>query len=339
MSFGVSMIVSFAIVAFNEEAYLPALLADLKAQDYPHSKIEVLLIDSMSTDSTKNIMQNFANEASDFLSVKVLSNPKKIIPCGHNVALKNYTGDALVRIDAHASVPSDFISKNVAVLNSGEVASGGRRPNIIDDSTPFKETLLTAEQSMFGSSFAPYRNSNKKMYASSLFCGMYKREVYDTVGSYNELLPRSEDNDMTYRIRKAGFKLCYSPDIVFYQHTRSSLLKMLKQKYLNGYWIGKTMGVSPSCFSVFHFVPLAFVLAIIVTSVFAAFGFPYLSVLMWAAYSLLVLSITVIETLKKPVITNLLLPLIFLALHISYGVGTLLGLIVMPFWLIKVKRK
>ena len=332
------MIVSFAIVAFNEQAYLPSLLEDLKAQDYPHNKIEVLLIDSMSQDNTKNIMEQFKATTNDFLSVKVLPNPKKIIPCGHNVALDNYTGDALIRIDAHASMPSDFISKNVAVLKSGEVASGGRRPNIIDDSTPFKETLLTAEQSMFGSSFAPYRNSNKKMYTSSLFCGMYKREVYEKVGRYNDLLPRSEDNDMTYRIRKAGFKLCYSPDIEFYQHTRSSFSKMLKQKYLNGYWIGKTMGVSPKCFSLFHFVPFAFVLAIIFTSVLAAFGHPLLSVLMWLAYSMLVLSITVIETIKKPLATNLLLPLIFLTLHIAYGVGTLLGLIVMPFWLHKVKK-
>lgn len=332
------MIISFAIVAFNEETYLPELLNDLKQQDYPHSKIEVLLIDSMSTDNTRRIMEDFSAEDNGFLAVKVLENPKKIIPCGHNVALENYTGEALVRIDAHASMPADFISKNVAVLNSGEMASGGRRPNIIDDSTPFKETLLSAEQSMFGSGFASYRNSNKKMYTSSLFCGMYKREIYDNVGKYNELLPRSEDNDMTYRIRKAGFKLCYSPDIVFYQHTRNSLPKMLKQKYLNGYWIGKTMGISPKCFSLFHFVPFAFVLAIIFTTVLALLGFPLLSCLMWIAYISLITVMTVAEIIKKPVITNLLLPVIFFLLHISYGVGTLLGLIVMPFWVKKVKR-
>ncbi len=331
------MIVSFAIVAFNEEAYLPKLLSDLIKQDYPHNKIEVLLIDSMSTDNTRQIMDSFAKDK-DFLSVKVFENPKKLIPCGHNVALDNYTGDALIRLDAHASMPHDFISRNVAVLENGEVASGGRRPNIIDDSTPFKETLLSAEQSMFGSGFASYRNSNQKMYASSLFCGMYKREVYDKVGRYNDLLPRSEDNDMTYRIRKAGFKLCYSPDIVFYQHTRSSLPKMLKQKYLNGYWIGKTMGISPKCFSLFHFVPFAFVLAIIFTTVLALLGFPLLSYLMWIAYILLITVMTVAEIIKKPVITNLLLPFIFFLLHISYGVGTLLGLIVMPFWVKKVKR-
>jgi glycosyltransferase involved in cell wall biosynthesis len=332
------VLVSFAVVAYNEQNTLPKLLKDLNCQDYPHNKIEVLLIDSMSNDSTKDIMLQFAEKKNDFYAVHVLDNPKKLIPCGHNVALDNYTGDALVRIDAHASIPQDFISKNVSVLMSGEMASGGRRPNIIDESTPWKETLLIAEQSMFGSSFAPYRNRDAKMYTSSLFCGMYRREVYERVGKYNELLPRSEDNDMTYRMREAGFKLCYSPDIVFYQHIRNTFPKMLKQKFLNGYWIGKTMGISPKCFSLFHFVPFVFVLGIIFTSVLALLGFPIFSYLMWGAYLLLTLVVTLIESIRMFRFYNLVLPGIFLALHLSYGIGTLLGFVVLPFWIISLKR-
>lgn len=198
---------------------------------------------------------------------------------------------------------------------------------------------MIAEQSMFGSSIATYRRSTEKMYTTSLFCGMYRREVFDKVGLYNELLPRSEDNDMNYRIRKAGYHLCYSPDIVYYQHTRNTLYKMLRQKYLNGYWIGKTMGINPKCFSLFHFVPLAFVLGIILTTVLAFLGFPILSALMWAVYGLLVIGISVIEIVKRPFSpTNLLLPVLFFLLHTSYGIGTLKGIIEMPFWIRKLKR-
>lgn len=332
------MLVSFAIVAYNEEKALPKLLNDLSFQDYPKEKIEVLLINSMSTDATRKIMETFKAQHPEFYSVSVFDNPKKNIPSGHNIALRNATGDAIIRIDAHASMPASFISKNVEVLKSGEFASGGRRPNIIDGATPWKETLLCAEQSMFGSSIAPYRNSEKKRYTSSLFCGMYKKEVYDTVGEYNELLPRSEDNDMSYRMRKAGYKLCYSPDIVFYQQTRSTLPKMLKQKFLNGYWIGKTLGISPKCFSVFHFVPFAFVLGIILTSILCLLNLPFLANLMWFAYLLLVFVMSTIETVKKPKLTNIFLPIIFLLLHLSYGVGTLVGIIELPFWLIKIKK-
>lgn len=334
------MIVSLAIVAYNEENSLPMLLNDLERQDYPHEKIEVLLIDSMSTDGTWALMEAFQQTHTDFLRVLLLKNPGKQIPCGDNVALKAYTGDAIIRMDAHASMPPEFVRKNVEVLESGEYASGGRRPNIIDGDSNWKKMLLSAEQSMFGSSISASRRSEKKMYPKTIFCGMYRREVFEKVGLYNELLPRSEDNDMNQRIREAGYRLCYSPDIVYYQRTRATLGGMLRQKYLNGYWIGKTMGINPKCFSIYHFVPFAFVLGILLTTLLWTLGCPLLGILMWSAYGLLVLACTAAELGKEswnP--AKLLLPLVFLLLHVCYGIGTLVGLVEMPFWVRKVRKQ
>ena len=124
----------------------------------------------------------------------------------------------MIRVDAHASIPREFVRKNVEILETGEMVSGGPRPNIIDESTPWKETLLLAEQSMFGSSMASYRRSQKKQYVKSLFHGAYRREVLEKVGGFDEQLGRTEDNEFHYRIRKAGYKICYSPGIISYQH-------------------------------------------------------------------------------------------------------------------------
>lgn len=256
---------------------------------------------------------------------------------GWNVILKNYHGDAVVRIDAHAEIPEDFVEKNVKVLESGEYVSGGLRPNIIDESTPWKETLLLAEQSMFGSSIAPYRRSEKKTYVKSVFHGAYKREVFDKVGFFNEQLGRTEDNEINYRIREAGYKICYSPDIVSYQHTRNSLKAMLKQKYGNGYWVALTLKACPKCLSIYHFVPLCFVLGIIGTSILAAFGFPILAYLMWGLYWLVAVGMSFLSVKgEKKTWCQLALPFLFFLLHISYGIGSLVGMIKLPFW--KYKR-
>lgn len=327
------MKVSIAVVAYNEEKNLPRLLDDICAQDYPHEKLEVLLIDSGSTDATWRILEDFAQSALDFANVQLLCNPDKTLPYGCNVALSHYTGDAIVRLDAHASVPPDFISKNVRVLESGEQVCGGQRPNIIDEDTPWKQTLLATEQSMFGSSAASYRRSTTRQTVSSIFHGMYRREVYDKVGPYNVKLARTEDNDMSYRIRQAGYQICYCPDIISYQHTRSTLGQMLRQKFGNGLWIGKTMGVQPKCFSLFHFVPLCFVLGILLTTALTIGGHPLLGWLMWGAYGLIVCLLTLMELVKRPWNpTKLAMPVLFLLLHVSYGFGTLVGLVEMPFW-------
>jgi hypothetical protein len=115
---------------------------------------------------------------------------------------------------------------------------------------------------------------------------------------------------------------------------------MMKQKYGNGYWIGKTIGVCPQCFSIYHYVPGAFVLGILFTTLLAALGYPFLSEAMWIAYLLLMLLFTgsAIAGEKEFSPIYLVLPLVFLALHISYGIGTLVGLIEMPFWVKSLKK-
>ncbi|MBI6013302.1 glycosyltransferase family 2 protein, partial [Clostridium perfringens] len=135
---------------------------------------------------------------------------------------------------------------------SGEKICGGYRENIILNKNHWKETLLLAEKSIFGSSIAPYRRNIGKRYVSSIFHGAYSREVFENTGLFNENLARTEDNEMNYRIRKNGYKICFNPNIKSYQYTRNDLLKMLKQKFLNGYWIGLTLGICPKCISIYH---------------------------------------------------------------------------------------
>ncbi len=326
------MTVSLCVIAYNESRVMDRLLEDIKLQDYPHNRIEVILVNSMSTDNTKEKLLSFAEEKNGFLRVLVLDNPKKKQAAGWNTAIKSASEDIIIRIDAHASIPPDFVRKNVECIRSGEDISGGHRPTISEDNSPWKEALQLAESSMFGSSIAPYRRSSEKTYVKTLFHAAYKREVFENIGGFNENLGRTEDNELHYRAREAGHKFCMNPSIVSYQYTRSSLLKMLKQKYGNGYWVGLTLGVSPGCLSMFHFVPFAFVLGIIITSILYAYGFALPGKFMWLLYGIVSIAMSVAAVWGRKINpANFLLPFIFLFLHISYGIGTAVGLIKMPF--------
>ena len=327
------MTVSVCVVAYNEEKALPQLLECIKKQTFPHERMEVCLIDGISADRTKAIMEEFAGEDNGFYNVQVLDNPKRKQACGWNVAIANYKSDVIIRVDAHATIPEDFVEKNMKIQESGEYVCGGVRPNMIDEVTPWKELLLLAEQSMFGSSIASYRRSEETSYVKSLFHGCYRREVFEKAGGFNEQLGRTEDNEVHYRIRQAGYKILYSPDIVSYQHTRSSLKGMMKQKYGNGLWVALTLKACPKCLEIYHFVPLAFVLAIIFTTVLACMGYPLLGELMWGAYWLLAILMAVLSVRgQKKHINQILLPVLFFLLHISYGIGSLVGIIKLPFW-------
>lgn len=144
--------------------------------------------------------------------------------------------------------------------------------------------------------------------------------------------PITEDNELHYRMREAGYKFCYSSDIVSYQHIRSSFSRMLNQKFGNGYWIGLTLGVCPKCLSLFHFVPLFFVLSFIISFVLLIFTPILLNVLL-LLYFLCAIIMSVVSIMKSKQFNAemILLPFIFFSLHFSYGLGTLYGLIKYPF--------
>ena len=322
------MIVSFIIVAYNAEKVLKSCLDCLKKQTYPHNEIEVILVNSASSDKTKEIMKDFQKDSNDFLRVLVLENEKKILPCGWNVALKEVKGEAVVRVDAHSTFPDNFIEENVKELENGENIVGGHRISVTEEDTKWQKTLLIAEQSLFGSGIAKYRRTNEREYVSTLAHAMYRKKVFDEVGLYNENLERTEDNEMHYRMKQKGYKFLLSPNITSYHHVRNTLKGMIKQKYNNGKWIGITMRYCPKCFSLYHFVPLFFVLALLLSSVSALFGFPFFLYMILALYGLFnIVNLILIFIQNGFSIQYLLLPFIFLILHLSYGIGTIVGLL------------
>ncbi|MGN1432094.1 MAG: glycosyltransferase family 2 protein [Ruminococcus sp.] len=334
------MIVSLCMIAYNEAEALEGVLRDFQLQDYPHELIEVVLVDSMSTDATREKMERFKNTDYGFRNVAIVQCAKKNQAFSWNAALMTATGDVIIRVDAHARIPRNFVSRNVYNLNQGEDVVGGGRPNITSDVSPWKLTLLAAEDSLFGSSVASYRRpATQKEYLDSLFHAAYRREVIQKVGGFNENLGRTEDNEFHYRIRKAGYKLCCCPDIISYQHSRNNLKDMIRQKYSNGRWIGLTLSECPGCLSYFHFAPFAFVMMIILCSIIAALGFPFLLYTLLLVYGMFdIVNAVGCFTMKNLQPQFVFLPFIFPILHVSYGVGTIVGLIQIPSWQKKIKN-
>ena len=321
------MLVSVVVGLLNEEKFLPRLIEDFKKQTYNHNEIELIFIDGMSKDDSWKILEDFKNSNHDFYDVVLLKNPKVILSAGMNVGIKAARGECILKVDCHSHITDNFIENNVKIIEEGEDVCGGPRPNIIENADNFSKTLLLVEENMFGSGIADYRKKTTKKYVSSVFQGMYKKSIFNKIGLLDEKVGRVEDNELHYRIRKNGYKIRYSNDILSYQYTRPTLKRMLKQKYSNGYWIGKVSHVYPKAFSIFHFVPLAFVLAIIfslcmipITSIFI--------ILLSSVYFLFTILITIMTIINNKFnITILLMPIILFLIHVYYGVGTLVGLI------------
>ncbi|MBR2942170.1 MAG: glycosyltransferase family 2 protein [Clostridia bacterium] len=323
------MKISFIVVALNAASCLPALFDDLCAQTLPPESIEVLLVDSMSIDDTLAVMQRFADDAP--FDVKILSNPKKWLASGINVALREATGDAIIRVDAHARIPADFLARNVEALASGEDIAGGSVLSA-EPKGRWERVMRAIDTSRFCGGAAPFRNSGEARYVDALAYALYRREVYDTVGEYDERLRRTEDNDMHYRMHKAGYRFYFSPDIRSYHAARATLRGHLRQKWGNGYWIGRTMRIQPRCFAPRHLIPALFVLTLLVCLLISPVNAWPLAALMtvYLLADLFFAAQSALQLHGNRLFSMLLLPFLFPIVHIAYGAGTLLGLIT-PF--------
>ena len=195
------MKISFIIVAYNAANCLGDLLDDVARQTIPAQCLELLLVNSASTDDTPAIMREFAQTAP--FEVRILENPRRWLASGINVALESATGNCVIRLDAHARIPQDFLEKNLAALENGEDIVGGA----VLGGEPrgaWENVLRTVDTSRFCGGAAPFRNSGEARYVDTLAYALYRREVYTRVGRYDERLRRTEDNDMHYRMRQAG---------------------------------------------------------------------------------------------------------------------------------------
>ena len=318
------MKVSIIITARNEEKYLPMLFEDILNQTYPLQNIEVVLMDSNSTDNTRKLMEEFKNN-NESLSVQIVTNERQIQAAGFNEGVKHATGDVVLKIDAHSRIPQDFVQKNVNEIIAGAFVCGGNRPTVVDSDDDFSKTLHIVEESALGSSIANYRKSNVKRKVNSIFHGMYRKEVFEKVGLADERLLRTEDNEFHYRVRKAGYDIIFNPEIESYQYIRPTFTKMIQQKFANGYWIGLTSHICRDCLSLFHFGPGVFVATLLILMMFTPISFiPLLTV--FGLYILAVLGLSIFEISKQQYNhTLLLIPFIMIAVHFAYGIGTIKG--------------
>lgn len=331
------MNVSFIIVARNAESTLPSLLSDLLSQTYDKKKIQLILIDSCSTDGTRKIFEKFKKEyENQFLSIVIRDNFKITIPCGWNLALREAKCEIIVRVNAHSRIPCDFIEKNIEYHRKGELITGGRAESIVVGNSIWKRFLLFLEKSLFGRGFSKYRNSKSTEYVDTILNAFYNRKVFEKVGNFDERLPRAEDNEMHYRMRKNGYKLLLISDVVSFHAIRNSLSGMSVQKFLNGKYVGLTLGVSPKCFSLYHFAPFIFVLSLMFSITLSLLSIHWPLILILLLYFLANVIMTVMSMLnQKFEFIYLLSPIVFFYLHLMYGLGTLYGILILPVW----KRK
>lgn len=318
--------VSVIMPVYNEGNFIETSLGALLNQTYPSEKMEIIIADGISTDSTREKIEKLKKTTS--ISIQIVDNPKKIAPSGLNAAIRAAKGEMIVRVDGHCEVDKDYVENCVHHLLANEAAGVGGPIETIGETT-VAQAIALAMSSKFGVGGSAFRTINdRSMFVDTVAFPGYTRKIIETVGLFNEELVRNQDDEYNYRIRKMGGKILLSPDIRSRYYSRSSFKSLWRQYFQYGYWKIRVLQLHPRQMSLRQFIPFLFVLSLLLTSILSIFSiygrFSFLFVIGSYLFANLMAAII---TAKSKIILIPLLSLSFAILHFSYGLGFLFGLI------------
>ena len=309
------LLVTVVIPARNEQAYISATLDSVGAQT--ESNLQILVIDNASSDATADIVRERAARDE---RIELLSNPEISIPKSLNLALEAARGRWFVRVDAHSTIPSDYVARATRRLEKNAWAGVGGRKDTVGV-TPAGKAIAVALSSPFGVGNSIYHYGTKLQTVDHIPFGSYRTDLLREMGGWNEDLVANEDYELDYRLRKAGHELLFDPSISISWQCRQSIGELLRQYVRYGRGKADVFELHPESLALRHLAAPALVGGWFIALLFRkrrphwllwAFG-PYLVGLAAATKRS--------EDALEVDAQRSALPVAFVAMHAGWGVG------------------
>jgi glycosyltransferase involved in cell wall biosynthesis len=325
--------ISIICPTYNEEKHIAQCIEAVIAQDYPLTQMELLLVDGGSRDRTRAIVMVYQDKY-DF--IKLLDNPYKIVSHAMNTGISQAVGDIIIRIDAHSFYPSDYIRSLVTKLEEYKADNVGVACETdVLNKTPKTLAIKAVLSNPLGVGNSLFRiGIDKVTEVDTAPFGCYRKEVFEKYGMYNVKLVRNQDIELNKRIKRGGGRILLIPDTFCVYFARETFKAIMKNNYQNGKWNVLTVYYTKmfDSLSIRHFVPMLFVLSLLVPILFSFLCTPIgcLSALSAMTYCILISFVSLKIALAKKLHVGYIL-VTFAMLHLSYGLGSLIGLICIIF--------
>ena len=307
---------SVVVPVLNEERHLHESVTRILAQGYP-GQLEVVLALGPSTDRTDEVAAALA--AAD-PRVRTVPNPTGRTPNALNAAIAASRHPIVVRVDGHGLLNPGYIATAVRLLEQTGAANVGG-VMAAEGTTDFTRAVATAMRSIFGVGGARFHTGGEPGPADTVYLGVFRREVLDHLGGYDESFLRAQDWELNHRIRSAGHTVWFTPDLQVTYRPRSSLKALARQYFHYGRWRRVVMRQHPETVNLRYLTPPAVVLACAVGTVGALVS-PW-ALIVPGGYLLGVLGATALTAKGLSLRSVASLPVVYATMHVSWGIGFL----------------
>ena len=316
--------VSVVVPCRNERFHIQACLESILNQEEPDGGFEVIVVDALSNDGTRELLDNFARRES---RLRLIDNPRRVTPSAFNLGIAHARGDFIAIMGAHNLYAPDYLRQCLAVAKeTGADNVGGSM--IAVGTSALQSAIALAHHSRFSCGGARWHNVAYEGEADTVFGGFYRREVFSRFGCFDESLVRNQDDEFNLRLRRSGGRIWHSPRIRSWYHPRADLASLFKQYVQYGYWKVRVIQKHRLPASWRHLVPGLFVLALLVLPLIGLVWTPlfWLWSGMIALYGAAVVVVSLALARRHGWRYLRFLPMVFAAYHFGYGAGFLYGI-------------
>ncbi|WP_198374086.1 glycosyltransferase family 2 protein [Neoroseomonas rubea] len=232
--------VSIVIPALNEERYIEACLASLVGQ-WPDGRYEILVLDGGSTDRTAEIVEAFR---AGHGSVVALTNPRRNQSAAMNLAaqLASPHATVLLRADAHALYPPDFVRRCVgALLRTGATSVVVPMRTEARSGAGLQRAIAAAQGSRLGNGGALHRMGGASGFVEHGHHAAFDRAFFRSIGGYDETFTQNEDAEFDVRAAAAGGRIWMCAEALVVYFPRDSLDGLARQYFRHGCGRARTL--------------------------------------------------------------------------------------------------
>lgn len=323
-------LVSAVMAVRNEERHIETALQSLLQQRTPGWELEIIVVDGDSSDRTQEIVKRIASGDS---RIKLEINQQRKTPYAFNLGIKSAQGEYICILGAHTTYARDYIATCLEELkvHGADGCSGSLITRPAGDTLQAR-LVAWALAHPFGTSGRSMRTRGAG-FADTIPYPIFLKSTLLEVGGYDTRLHRNQDNDLSQRLRARGYKLYMTDRTSCEYFVNPDLISLVRYAFKNGFWNIVSFKVNPASMSIRHFVPGAFVAALLLGLLMLLFSMrTALPAQLWlrgpilllgAIYGFVSIGVTCHIALRERAAEALLMPVPFFLLHVSYGAGTL----------------
>jgi succinoglycan biosynthesis protein ExoA len=223
-----------AVIPCLNESKCIAGVIDKIAADPVGARTLIVVADGGSTDGTREIVTQIAAQRPN---VRLLNNPRRLQSAGVNLTARMFgeTCPWLIRADAHADYPDNYVSNLIAEAERTDASSVVVAMRTMATGC-FQQAAATAQNSLLGTGGSAHRTGGAEGFVDHGHHALFRTKTFLALNGYDEAQSHNEDAEFDVRLARYGGRiwLTRATSIGYFPRARAGALFVQYRNYGRG---------------------------------------------------------------------------------------------------------